>query len=96
MMQNLGPVLNALQPTKDAVVRVGALLIVKVNWVVVVHQLTVAQQFKLDHQPGLAQSPSDILKALELQVNVTPEAQQRLDGATGRKPRSIRNESDSS
>ena len=40
MLQNLGPVIEALQPTKDAVLRVGALLIVKVDWTIVVHRLT--------------------------------------------------------
>lgn len=64
MILNLGPVLNALQPTKDAVIRAGAVLIVKVDWVVVVHQLTAAQQLRLDHEPELAQSPRDILAAL--------------------------------
>ena len=64
MMQNLGPVLAALQPTKDAVIRVGALLIVKVEWTVAVHQLTVAQQLLLDHHPQLLTSPNDILAAL--------------------------------
>jgi len=45
MLQNLGPVIEALQPTKDAVLRVGALLIVKVDWTIVVHRLTaVARQ----------------------------------------------------
>ena len=39
LLQNVGPVLQALQPTKDAVVRAGALLIVKIEWVVQVHQL---------------------------------------------------------
>jgi hypothetical protein len=34
LLQNLGPVIGSLQPTKDAVLRVGALLIVKVDWVV--------------------------------------------------------------
>ena len=66
MMQNLGPVLGALQPTKDAVIRVGALLIVKVDWIVAVHQLTAAQQLKLDHQPQLLTSPHDILATLHL------------------------------
>jgi hypothetical protein len=64
MMQNLGPVLGSLQPTKDAVIRVGALLIVKVEWTVAVHQLTAAQQLLLDHQPQLLTSPHDILAAL--------------------------------
>jgi cold shock CspA family protein len=66
MMQNLGPVIGALQPTKDAVIRVGALLIVKVDWVVSVFQLTATQQFELDHRPALASSPKDIIAALEL------------------------------
>ncbi|MGH3852502.1 MAG: hypothetical protein ACRDR6_03200 [Pseudonocardiaceae bacterium] len=64
MLENLGPVLTALQPTEDAVVRTGALLIVKRNWKVVVLQLTPAQQLKLAHEPQLAQSPHDILSAL--------------------------------
>jgi hypothetical protein len=33
-MKNVGPALQALQPTKDAIVRAGALLIVKIDWVV--------------------------------------------------------------
>ncbi|MCF3960312.1 hypothetical protein [Streptomyces fuscigenes] len=66
LMQNLGPVITSLGPTKDAVVRVGALLIVKVDWAVHVFQLTAAQQAKLDHQPTLARSPGDIIAALDL------------------------------
>lgn len=66
MLQNLGPVLMSLQPTKDAVHRVGALLIVKVDWVVSVHQLTAAQQATLDHRPQLACSPHEIIAALNL------------------------------
>lgn len=93
LMQNLGPVLAALQPTKDAVLRVGALLIVKVDGVVMVHQLTAAQQLKLDHQPQLAQSPHDILTALELRANNSAQAPESLDGATGiTAPRSTGND----
>jgi hypothetical protein len=66
LLQNLGPVIASLQPTKDAVLRVGALLIVKVEWVVQVFQLTAAQQALLDHQPRLVSSPHEIIKALEL------------------------------
>jgi len=66
LMQNLGPLIAALQPTKDAVIRVGALLVVKVEWVVAVHQLTARQQLILDHQPQLLLSPRDILVALGL------------------------------
>ena len=44
----------------------GTLLIVKVDWVVNVFQLTAAQQAKLDHQPQLALSPHEIVAALDL------------------------------
>jgi hypothetical protein len=83
MLQNLGPVLAALHPTKDAVIRAGALLIVKVDWIVAIHQLTPAQQLQLDHQPQLAQSPHDILSALERRTgNSTPSAE-GVDGTCG-------------
>lgn len=64
LLQNLGPVITSLQPTKDAVVRLGAVLIVKIDWTVTVYQLTAAQQFDLDHQPKLAVSPQEIVAAL--------------------------------
>lgn len=66
LLQNLAPVITALQPAKDAAVRVGALLIVKVDWTVVVHQLTARQQLVLDHSPGLESAPHQILHALGL------------------------------
>jgi hypothetical protein len=66
MMQNVGPVLASLQPTKDAVVRLGAVLIVKVDWEVRVIQLTAAQQAVLDHRPQLATSPRDVIGAIGL------------------------------
>jgi hypothetical protein len=66
LLQNLAPVITALQPSKDAAVRVGALLIVKVDWTVVVHQLTPRQQLVLDHSPGLEAVPDQILHALGL------------------------------
>jgi hypothetical protein len=74
-LQNLGPVLAALQPTKDAVIRAGALLIVKVDWTLHVFQLTAAQQAKLDHQPQLARSPHEIIAAL----NLTPDDHKGAD-----------------
>ena len=62
MLQNTGPVLQALQPTRDAVIRVGALLIIKADWAVYVYQLTAAQQAILDHQPHLAAAtPKEII-----------------------------------
>lgn len=82
MLENLGPVIAALQPTKDAAIRVGALLIVKVDWVVTVHQLTAAQQLELDHRPQLAASPHEITAALELisaHPNQPAELNHRVD-----------------
>lgn len=66
LLQNLGPVIASLQPTKDAVLRIGALLLVKVDWSVSVFQLTAAQQARLDHHPQLASTPREIVAALQL------------------------------
>lgn len=66
LMANLGPLLTSLQPTKDAVLRLGTLLIVKVEWQVTVFQLTAAQQAVLDHRPQLATAPRDVIQALGL------------------------------
>ncbi|MET8857645.1 hypothetical protein [Streptomyces sp. NPDC004579] len=63
-MQNLPALIAALHPTKDAVLRVGAILLVKLDWQVCVFQLTAAQQAALDHQPYLISSPRDLLDAL--------------------------------
>lgn len=76
MLQNLGPVVAALQPTKDAVIRAGALLIVKADWTVHVFQLTAAQQATLDHRPRLASSPEEIIAALQLTEDVAPHLSQ--------------------
>jgi len=64
LMQNLGPLITSLQPTKDAVVRVGAVLVVKVDWRIVVHQLTPGQRLLLDHNPDLESAPHSILATL--------------------------------
>jgi hypothetical protein len=83
LLQNLAPVLGALQPTKDAVIRAGALLIVKVDWIVSVFQLTAAQQMRLDHRPQLASSPHEIVAALNLvpedAADITGPPPQRID-----------------
>ena len=86
MMQNLGPVLEALQPTKEAVIRVGALLIVKVEWTVAVHQLTATQQLQLDHHPQLLTSPPDILAALHLSPNGAVPASAAVEGPLATTP----------
>ena len=72
LLANLGPVIQSLQMTKDAALRVGALLIIKVDWTVQVIQLTAAQQAILDHHPQLASEPHQIIAALEL-PSPTPE-----------------------
>jgi hypothetical protein len=66
LMENLGPVLSALQPVKGAVIRAGALLVVKQEDDISVLQLTAAQQARLDHQPQLVWSPHEIMAALSL------------------------------
>jgi hypothetical protein len=66
LMQNLGPVISSLQPTRDAVVRLGAVLIVKMDWTVGVYQLTAAQQAVLDHNSYLATRPYEIIEKLGL------------------------------
>lgn len=66
LMEHIGPVIAALQNTRDAVIRLGAVLIVKIDDQLVVHQLTASQQLQLDHQPNLALSPREILTALQL------------------------------
>ncbi|WP_143168562.1 hypothetical protein [Amycolatopsis australiensis] len=59
-------------------IRVGALLIVKVEWTIAVHQLTAAQQLLLDHHPQLLTSPQAILAALQPNTeSSTPEKQAR-------------------
>jgi len=65
LLQGVGPVITALQSTENAVVRLGNVLIVKVDGVVAVSQLTPAQQFLLNHRPELACSPQKILEALK-------------------------------
>jgi hypothetical protein len=63
LLQNLGPVIASLQYINDAVLRVGALLIVKIDGKVQVLQLTAAQQAILDHSPHLASAPGEIITA---------------------------------
>lgn len=65
-LHGLAPVITALGTTKDAVIRAGALLIVKVDWQLHVFQLTAAQQAILDHRPQLATKPHEIVAELEL------------------------------
>jgi hypothetical protein len=66
LLQSLAPVVQSLEQTKDAVVRIGAVLIVKIDWELHVQQLTAAQQAILAHPSLLAVSPREIVGALQL------------------------------
>ncbi|WP_158888260.1 hypothetical protein [Amycolatopsis anabasis] len=65
LLSNIAPVINALQAEQNAVIRLGAVLVVKVDGNLMVHQLTPAQQLTLNHTPQLLKSPREILAALE-------------------------------
>ena len=73
LMQNLGPVVSSLHDTENAVIRAGALLIVKADSAVTVFQLTAAQQARMDHYPQLASSPYGVVAALGLTSGTSPE-----------------------
>jgi hypothetical protein len=66
LLENLAPVIAALEPIRGAVIRAGALLVVKQEGDLSVLQLTAAQQARLDHRPQLARSPHEIVAALSL------------------------------
>jgi hypothetical protein len=82
LLQNVGPTIAALHGTQNAVIRAGALLIVKAAGSVTVAQLTPAQQMLLNHQPDLAQSPHKILAALR-QVGPIQEGGETLRAGEG-------------
>lgn len=65
LMQNLGPVIASLESTPEAVIRLGSVVIVKVDGVVMVDQLTAAQQAVLDHRPKLVMSPHELSTLLK-------------------------------
>lgn len=68
LLAQTAPLVTSLQSTKDAVVRLGSILLVKVEWSLYITQLTASQQLKLSHQPGLLQSPAEILAYLEIDL----------------------------
>ena len=69
--QAVSNVLTSLGQTKDAIVRIGPILIVKVNWAVAVHQLTLAQQFDLEHMNSAALTVKETLCSLGLAMPTT-------------------------
>jgi hypothetical protein len=66
LMANLAPLITSLHDTRDAVVRLGAVLVVKSDWVLYVNQLTARQQLVLNHNPHLLRAPDKIMQALGL------------------------------
>ncbi len=66
LMANVAPLITSLHDTKDAVIRLGAVLVVKYDWTLSVHQLTTRQQLILNHSPHLLCAPEKILEALGL------------------------------
>lgn len=66
LMTNLGKLIESLESTRDAVVRLGPVLIVKANGLLSVNQLTPAQQELLYQRPDLTAAPGEILIALRL------------------------------
>jgi hypothetical protein len=77
LLENLGPVIAALETVSGAVIRAGALLVVKQAGEISVLQLTAAQQARLDHHPQLVRSPDQIMAALVL----VPEHRSSEDAA---------------
>jgi DNA-binding CsgD family transcriptional regulator len=64
--RDLEPLIASLETTKNAVIRIGTVLIVKVDRGLNVFRLTTRQQMILDHSPKLTVSPHKILTALGL------------------------------
>jgi hypothetical protein len=64
LMTGVQGVITALQPERNAVVRMGPVLIVKADGHLTVLQLTVEQQLMLNHRPQLHRAPRDLLDAL--------------------------------
>lgn len=73
-LRNLGPVIAVLQTHEEAVVRAGAVLLVKLGPRLTVQELTEAQQLRLDHEPDLASAPGLILSTLESDKGFTSSA----------------------
>lgn len=73
LMQNVGSVVSSLHDYENAMVRAGALLIVKADSAVSVFQLTAAQQARMDHYPQLASSPYEVMAALGLASGADPD-----------------------
>ena len=82
MLRHVGPVITALQPTRNAVIWAGAVLIMKVNGVVSVRELTIDQRAWLTRQPALVTAPEDLAAALRLDGNRSPNSLPPAEGET--------------
>lgn len=65
-MVNLAPLIASLEHTKDAVIYLGMVLIVKNDEALSVNRLSTRQQFILNHSPHLLAAPDRILASLGL------------------------------
>jgi hypothetical protein len=74
LLRNADAVITALEPTPDAIVHLGAVLIVKADGKSMVAALTAAQQARLDRDPDLATSPRLIASALGVTSRSTARA----------------------
>jgi len=72
MLRHVGPVITALQPTRNAVIWAGAVLIMKVDGVVSVRELSIDQQAWLNHRPALIAAPEELAAALGLVASGSP------------------------
>lgn len=76
LLKHVGPVISALGQTDNAVIRLGALLIVKADGILTIRQLTAAEQLKLDRQQSVLRSPQDVLSFLE-SAEETPDSDEK-------------------
>jgi hypothetical protein len=83
-LTGLTPLIVALQASRDAeaVIHAGALLIVKVNESIVVHQLTSDQRRHLSQNPSLSERPREILEALSIHCSPAEPESVGDDSAT--------------
>ena len=68
IQRSLDVIVASLRSSEEAVVRVGALLMIKTEDSIAVHQLTADQQLMLDHKPELLRSLDELRRRLSLPV----------------------------
>ena len=79
MLQHIGPVVTALQPTRDAVIWIGAVLVTKVDGEVSARELTLEEQSWLTQKPHVLTAPKVLVSAFD-PPNGLPPASHETDG----------------